>query len=58
MLGHCEQARKKRLRFQHSKIHDWGLLALEHIDAGDFVIEYVGEIVRRQVISPSNSVGD
>ncbi|CAM6036019.1 unnamed protein product [Sphagnum compactum] len=43
------KARKKWLRFQHSKIHDWGLLALEHIDAGDFVIEYVGEIVRRQV---------
>jgi len=38
------------VKFQKSKIHDWGLLALEAIDAEDFVIEYVGEIIRRQVI--------
>ena len=44
------QTRKKNLKFQRSKIHDWGLLALEPIDAEDFVIEYVGEIIRRQVI--------
>lgn len=47
------QARKKQLKFQRSKIHDWGLLALEPIDAEDFVIEYVGEIIRRQVLSLS-----
>lgn len=41
--------RKKHLKFQRSKIHDWGLLALESIEAEDFVIEYVGEIIRRQV---------
>ncbi|OMO94655.1 hypothetical protein COLO4_16220 [Corchorus olitorius] len=40
------KARKKRLRFQRSKIHDWGLVALEPIEAEDFVIEYVGELVR------------
>lgn len=39
-------ARKKRLRFQRSKIHDWGLVALEPIEAEDFVIEYVGELIR------------
>jgi SET domain-containing protein len=44
------QARKKRLRFQRSKIHEWGLVALESIDAEDFVIEYVGELIRRPVI--------
>lgn len=42
-------ARKKRLRFQRSSIHDWGLVALEPIEAEDFVIEYVGELVRRQI---------
>lgn len=42
-------ARKKRLRFQRSKIHDWGLVALEPIEAEDFVIEYVGELIRRPV---------
>ncbi|XP_062204737.1 histone-lysine N-methyltransferase ATXR7 isoform X2 [Phragmites australis] len=43
------KARKKRLRFQRSKIHEWGLVALESIDAEDFVIEYVGELIRRRV---------
>jgi hypothetical protein len=44
------QARKKRLRFQRSKIHEWGLVALESIDAEDFVIEYVGELIHRRVM--------
>ncbi|WVZ91259.1 hypothetical protein U9M48_037455 [Paspalum notatum var. saurae] len=43
------KARKKRLRFQRSKIHEWGLVALELIEAEDFVIEYVGELISRQV---------
>uniref|UniRef100_A0A0D9Y1D6 [histone H3]-lysine(4) N-trimethyltransferase n=1 Tax=Leersia perrieri TaxID=77586 RepID=A0A0D9Y1D6_9ORYZ len=43
------KSRKKRLRFQRSKIHEWGLVALESIDAEDFVIEYVGQLIRRQV---------
>lgn len=43
------KARKKRLRFQRSKIHDWGLVALEPIDAEDFVIEYVGELIRPRI---------
>ncbi|KAL0440577.1 UNVERIFIED_CONTAM: Histone-lysine N-methyltransferase ATXR7 [Sesamum latifolium] len=43
------KARKKRLRFQRSKIHDWGLVALEPIEAEDFVIEYVGELIRPSV---------
>ncbi|KAL6623423.1 hypothetical protein ACP70R_033302 [Stipagrostis hirtigluma subsp. patula] len=43
------KARKKRLRFQRSKIHEWGLVALELIDAEEFVIEYVGELISRQV---------
>lgn len=43
------KARKKRLKFQRSKIHDWGLVALEHIEAEDFVIEYVGELIRPKI---------
>ncbi|XP_027358727.1 histone-lysine N-methyltransferase ATXR7 isoform X2 [Abrus precatorius] len=43
------KARKKRLRFQRSKIHDWGLVALEPIEAEDFVIEYIGELIRPRV---------
>uniref|UniRef100_K3Z3G4 [histone H3]-lysine(4) N-trimethyltransferase n=1 Tax=Setaria italica TaxID=4555 RepID=K3Z3G4_SETIT len=43
------KARKKRLRFQRSKIHDWGLVALELIEAEDFVIEYVGDLIRKRV---------
>lgn len=43
------QSRRKRLRFQRSKIHEWGLVALEPIDAEDFVIEYVGEVIRGRV---------
>ncbi|KAL6493330.1 hypothetical protein OROGR_033089 [Orobanche gracilis] len=43
------KARKKCLRFQRSKIHDWGLVALEPIEAEDFVIEYVGELIRPRI---------
>ncbi|XP_072091442.1 histone-lysine N-methyltransferase ATXR7 isoform X4 [Arachis hypogaea] len=43
------KARKKRLRFQRSKIHDWGLVAMEPIEAEDFVIEYVGELIRPRI---------
>jgi hypothetical protein len=38
------------LRFQRSKIHEWGLVALELIQAEDFVIEYVGDLIRKRVI--------
>ncbi|KAF7801338.1 histone-lysine N-methyltransferase ATXR7 isoform X1 [Senna tora] len=43
------KARKKRLRFQRSKIHDWGIVALEPIEAEDFVIEYIGELIRPRI---------
>ena len=43
------QARKKQLRFSRSPIHDWGLYAMEKINRGDLVIEYVGEVIRAQV---------
>ncbi|KAG5513931.1 hypothetical protein PMAC_000553 [Pneumocystis sp. 'macacae'] len=43
------KARKKQLKFSKSPIHNWGLYAMEHIDMGDMVIEYVGEIIRQTV---------
>jgi len=43
------KARKKQLKFARSPIHDWGLFAMEDIDAHEMVIEYVGEIIRFQV---------
>ena len=39
--------RKKPLKFSKSKIHDWGLFALENVDADEFIIEYVGETIRQ-----------
>ncbi|ORY82500.1 hypothetical protein BCR37DRAFT_409964 [Protomyces lactucae-debilis] len=43
------KSRKKHLKFSRSAIHDWGLYALEAIERGDMVIEYVGEIIRQQI---------
>lgn len=41
--------RRKPVRFARSRIHNWGLYAMEPIAANDMIIEYVGEIVRQQV---------
>ncbi|KAJ1984247.1 histone methyltransferase set1 [Dimargaris cristalligena] len=43
------KSRKKELQFCKSAIHDWGLFAMEPINASDMVIEYVGEIIRQKV---------
>jgi SET domain-containing protein len=43
------QSRKKRLRFMKSRIHDWGLFAMEPISKDDLVIEYIGEVIRHKV---------
>ena len=43
------QIRKKQLRFAKSRIHDWGLFAMEPIAEGELVIEYVGQIIRQSV---------
>ncbi|KAI7903606.1 histone methyltransferase [Cokeromyces recurvatus] len=44
-----KQLEKKRLVLQKSHIHGWGLYTEELIHANDFVLEYVGEIIHRQV---------
>lgn len=41
--------RKKPLKFAKSDIHGWGLFAMENIAAEEFVIEYVGEVIRKSV---------
>ncbi|XP_010767467.1 histone-lysine N-methyltransferase SETD1A-like, partial [Notothenia coriiceps] len=43
------QYRKKRLRFGRSRIHEWGLFAMEPIAADEMVIEYVGQNIRQMV---------
>lgn len=43
------KARRKRLVFGRSSVHGWGLFAQERIEAGDMVIEYVGEKIRQRV---------
>ena len=40
------QFRKKLLRFGKSRIHDWGLFAMEAIGSDEMVIEYVGQSIR------------
>lgn len=41
--------RKKKLRFGRSRIHEWGLFAMEPIAADEMVIEYVGQNIRQMV---------
>ena len=43
------KVRGKQVKFGKSRIHDWGLFALERIEPNDMVIEYVGEVVRSKV---------
>lgn len=43
----CLQFRKKKLRFGRSRIHEWGLFAMEPIAADEMVIEYVGQNIRQ-----------
>lgn len=42
-------SRKKKLILGRSSIHSWGLFCGEDIEAGDMVIEYVGEMIRHTV---------
>lgn len=44
-LSHLNQ-RKKNVKFSQSKIHGMGLFAQEIIEPEEFVIEYMGELIR------------
>ena len=51
------QFRKKKLRFGRSRIHEWGLFAMEPIAADEMVIEYVGQNIRQvQIRKMLNSI--
>lgn len=41
--------RKKKLKFNRSGIHNWGLFACEQIASDDVIIEYIGEIIRSSI---------
>ncbi|CDW58425.1 SET domain containing protein [Trichuris trichiura] len=43
------QTRKKLVRFDVSKIHGWGLFAMEDITPDEMIIEYVGQKIRMAV---------
>lgn len=43
------QKRKKPVKFARSAIHNWGLYSLEHINASEMIIEYVGERIRQEI---------
>lgn len=47
MFSVFSQFRKKKLRFGRSRIHEWGLFAMEPIAADEMVIEYVGQNIRQ-----------
>lgn len=51
------KSRKKKLKFVRSKIHDWGIVTDEAIEAEDFVIEYIGQVIRRPVSSAAGTQG-
>ena len=38
-------SRRKRLKLGRSRVHAWGLFAIEPIEKDDFVIEYIGELI-------------
>ncbi|KAJ8906395.1 hypothetical protein NDN08_002888 [Rhodosorus marinus] len=56
---HCEvssllsklslKTQRKNLRAGKSRIHGLGLYAVESIEAGEYVVEYIGELVRNSV---------
>lgn len=43
------QQRRKRVFFRKSAIHGMGLYASEDVDANEFVIEYIGAVIRRSI---------
>ncbi|CAD5120818.1 DgyrCDS9376 [Dimorphilus gyrociliatus] len=43
------KTRRKRLRFDKSSIHCWGLFADEPIQAEEMIIEYIGEAIRSSI---------
>ncbi|KAJ6245463.1 histone-lysine n-methyltransferase setd1 [Anaeramoeba flamelloides] len=42
-------SREKKITFTKSKIHNWGLITKEPITKGDFVVEYLGGLIRHRI---------
>lgn len=47
----AQDRQKKLLKFARSKVHAWGIFARLPIKADETVVEYVGEVIRREVRS-------
>lgn len=47
-FNHLKQ-RRKQVSFGQSMIHGMGLYAKENIESGEFIIEYVGDLIRKVV---------
>lgn len=48
-LDFCFQFRKKLIKFARSRIHGWGLYALEAIAPDEMIVEYIGQKIRPTV---------
>ncbi|KAH7293041.1 hypothetical protein KP509_28G009100 [Ceratopteris richardii] len=48
-LMNLKKTQNSRICFGKSAIHKWGLFARQDIQEGDWVVEYLGEIVRQSV---------
>ena len=47
---HAPQDRQRKLlKFARSKVHAWGIFACAPIRVEEAVVEYVGELIRREV---------
>uniref|UniRef100_A0A183BJ67 [histone H3]-lysine(4) N-trimethyltransferase n=1 Tax=Globodera pallida TaxID=36090 RepID=A0A183BJ67_GLOPA len=49
ILGGGFEYRSKMIKFARSRIHGWGLFALEPIAQDEMIVEYVGEKIRPEV---------
>ena len=47
--GYVAQARAAPMRFGRSRVHAWGLFSARAIAAEEFLVEYVGELIRSEL---------
>ena len=47
--GCAAQARAAPMRFGRSRVHAWGLFSARAIAAEEFLVEYVGELIRSEL---------
>jgi SET domain-containing protein len=52
----CCRCRQKALRFGKSRIHRWGVFAMERIRAGELLLEYRGEVIGNAVADKREKV--